>query len=172
MSNKLLSVWLIDLPGIDNLTISYASRSPSTATGEDTDSSTTSSRARNIPADVKLFDLFWFQITNLIAARPEFSLLYIIDLLGSLVNLSLKCYPNHLEYVDNVLGYAKQKIVDATANMSKSVLDLLDEETLVSLLNLLLCPVHAYKHHFLENLLEFPSSSAKSSSEGSKCLGG
>lgn len=54
---------------------------------------------RQIPADVRLFDLFWTQITALVAARPEFSMVYVTDLMRCLVNLSLKCYPTELAQV-------------------------------------------------------------------------
>lgn len=115
---------------------------------------------RNIPSDVRLFDIFWFQITALISARPEFSLLYIIDLLGSLASLALTCYPDELEYVDNVFGFAVERLKNSGGNI--------DERTLRSLLALLNGPVGAYKGDLLLNLLAFPSTI----SGKSKCLGG
>lgn len=107
------------------------------------------STVRNIPSDVQLFDIFWFQITALIAARPEFSLLYIIDLLGSLVNLALTCYPDELEYVDNVFGFAVDRLTMSAVAV--------DDRTLRSLLGLLNGPVNVYKGDLLLNLLAFPS---------------
>ena len=37
----------------------------------------------------------------------------ITALLVSLTNLSLSCYPDRLEYVDQILGFAAEKIKDS-----------------------------------------------------------
>lgn len=38
----------------------------------------------------------------------------ITALLVSIINLSLSCYPDRLDYVDQVLGYAHEKIRTST----------------------------------------------------------
>ena len=43
-------------------------------------------------------------------ARPDLSIQDITALLVSLTNLSLSCYPDKLEYVDQILGFAHGKI--------------------------------------------------------------
>lgn len=43
-------------------------------------------------------------------ARPDLSIQDVTALLVSLTNLSLSCYPDRLEYVDQVLGFARGKI--------------------------------------------------------------
>jgi vacuolar protein sorting-associated protein 35 len=43
-------------------------------------------------------------------ARPDLSIQDITALLVSLTNLSLSCYPDRLEYVDQILGFALDKI--------------------------------------------------------------
>lgn len=43
-------------------------------------------------------------------ARPDLSIQDITALLVSLTNLSLSCYPDRLEYVDQVLGFAAEKV--------------------------------------------------------------
>lgn len=43
-------------------------------------------------------------------ARPDLSIQDITALLVSLINLSLSCYPDQLEYVDQVLAFAKEKV--------------------------------------------------------------
>lgn len=43
-------------------------------------------------------------------ARPDLSIQDITALLVSLTNLSLSCYPDRLEYVDQILGFAHDKI--------------------------------------------------------------
>lgn len=86
---------------------------------------------RGIPENVKLFEVFWHQVVELIKvsfalhrvtaqcltsltfcyqARPDLSIQDITALLVSLTNLSLSCYPDRLEYVDQVLGFAAEKI--------------------------------------------------------------
>src|SRR6266478_4152094 len=75
---------------------------------------------RGIPENVKLFEVFWEQVVELIKvwlvpvkpnsashipqARPDLSIQDVTALLVSLTNLSLSCYPDRLEYVDKVLG--------------------------------------------------------------------
>lgn len=46
----------------------------------------------------------------MIQARPDLSIQDITALLVSLTNLSVSCYPDRLEYVDQVLGFANDKI--------------------------------------------------------------
>jgi len=80
---------------------------------------------RGIPENVKLFEVFWEQVVELIKvflfltadttshssqARPDLSIQDVTALLVSLTNLSLSCYPDRLEYVDKVLGFAREKV--------------------------------------------------------------
>jgi vacuolar protein sorting-associated protein 35 len=80
---------------------------------------------RGIPEDVPLFEVFWKQIVELmkvgcshydqgccllyLQARPDLTIQDITALLVSLTNLSVSCYPDRLEYVDQVLGFAFDK---------------------------------------------------------------
>lgn len=68
---------------------------------------------RGIPEDVRLFEVFWEQIMLLMRARPDLSTHDISSLLLALLTLSLSCYPDRLEYVDQVLGFAKDKFTEA-----------------------------------------------------------
>lgn len=70
----------------------------------------TPKKYRGIPEDVKLFEVFWVQVVQLIRARPDLSIQDITALLVSLINLSLSCYPDQLEYVDQVLAFAREKV--------------------------------------------------------------
>jgi vacuolar protein sorting-associated protein 35 len=82
---------------------------------------------RGIPVDVKLFEVFWQQVVELIKvcsprfiyllsahvivqARPDLPIQDITALLVSLTNLSLSCYPDRLDYVDQILGFAHDKV--------------------------------------------------------------
>jgi len=75
--------------------------------------SATPRKFRGIPEDVRLFEVFWEQIVLLMRARPDLSINDTAVLLLSLLNLSLSCYPDRLEYVDQVLGFANSKIQEA-----------------------------------------------------------
>ncbi|PKY43750.1 vacuolar protein sorting-associated protein 35 [Rhizophagus irregularis] len=96
-------------------------------------------RFRGIPEDVKLFEVFWGQIVDLVKARPDLSIQDITALLVSLVNLSLSCYPDKIEYVDQVIEFAKQKVLDFHDSP-----DLHSSTTTTNLLNLLLAPINSY----------------------------
>lgn len=50
------------------------------------------------------------KLTRVAQARPDLSIQDVTALLVSLTNLSLSCYPDRLEYVDQVLGFARNKI--------------------------------------------------------------
>ena len=109
-----------------------------------------------IPEDVHLFDVFWAQITELINARPEFTIQDIVALLLSLANLSLNCYPERLSYVDTVLGKVKEKLLEA--RMDPECKDVLEAPKTKSLLkDLLMAPIYAYSKNVLK-VLNFPSS--------------
>lgn len=73
---------------------------------------------RGIPEDVRLFEVFWEQIVRLIRARPDLSLQDVTALLVSLANLSLSCYPDRLEYVDQVLGFASSIVQEQEASIA------------------------------------------------------
>ncbi|KAF8525127.1 vacuolar protein sorting-associated protein 35 [Hysterangium stoloniferum] len=95
---------------------------------------------RGIPVDVKLFEVFWQQVVELIKARPDLPIQDITALLVSLTNLSLSCYPDRLDYVDQILGFAHEKVIAYTDNP-----DLYVPHTTQNLLNLLIAPVNSYQ---------------------------
>lgn len=92
----------------------------------------------NLPAQVKLYDVFYEQVVNLIKTRA----LPIHDtmaLLVSLVNLALNIYPDHLEYVDQVLDFATQKTMEYADHA-----DLHSAPTQQHILHLLSAPLRSY----------------------------
>ncbi|GAA5869535.1 hypothetical protein JCM8547_001517 [Rhodosporidiobolus lusitaniae] len=117
---------------------------------------------RGIPEDVKLFEVFWEQVVNLIKARPDLSIQDITALLVSLANLSLSCYPAHLTYIDQVLSFASYQLSSRSSSASSAsplsssqlqhsntisasdLADLSHPTTTQHLLSLLLAPIHAY----------------------------
>ena len=105
---------------------------------------------RGIPSDVKLFEIFWREVVQLIKARPDLTIQDITGLLVSLVNLSLSCYPDRLEYVDQVLAYAQSKVQEYSDSP-----DLHHPSTIQNLLALLLAPIQNYQT--VLTLLALPS---------------
>ncbi|KAF9165909.1 Vacuolar protein sorting-associated protein 35 [Actinomortierella ambigua] len=107
-------------------------------------------KIRGIPEDVKLFEVFWGKIVELVKFRPDLSIQDITALLVSLLNLSLSCYPDNLQYADQVLGFAKEKMIDFSESP-----DLQHKDTVSNLQNLLMVPVQHYSS--ILTLLELPS---------------
>ncbi|KAG5634562.1 hypothetical protein H0H81_001525 [Sphagnurus paluster] len=95
---------------------------------------------RGVPEDVPLFEVFWKQVVELIKARPDLSIQDITALLVSLTNLSLSCYPDRLEYVDQVLGFTADKIQEF-----KDSSDLNTPQTISNLAALLVAPINSYQ---------------------------
>lgn len=113
-------------------------------------SATSVNKFRGIPVDVKLFEVFWQQIINLVNARPDLKVQDISAMLVSLCNLALNCYPAKLEYIDQILAYAQTK----TAEYLDST-DLHSPEARDNLLKLLLAPISSYAN--LLTILAIPA---------------
>ncbi|KAG2205825.1 hypothetical protein INT47_004008 [Mucor saturninus] len=94
---------------------------------------------RGIPQDIELFVVFWGQIVELVKARPDLTIQDLTALLVSLINLSLSCYPEKLDYVDQILAYAKDKVLEFSDSP-----DLHSKATEANLLALLLAPIQHY----------------------------
>ncbi|TFK77803.1 hypothetical protein K466DRAFT_618306, partial [Polyporus arcularius HHB13444] len=95
---------------------------------------------RGVPENVQLFEVFWHQVVELIKARPDLSIQDITALLVSLTNLSLSCYPDRLEYVDQILGFAAEKIKEFTDSP-----DLHHPQTIANMSALLNAPINSYQ---------------------------
>ncbi|KAJ5808226.1 hypothetical protein N7474_009495 [Penicillium riverlandense] len=91
-----------------------------------------------IPADIKLYDIFYNQVVDLIKTRA-LPIQDTMALLVSLVNLALNIYPDHLEYVDQVLDFATQKTNEYTDHA-----DLHSAPTQQHILHLLGAPLRSY----------------------------
>ncbi|CAG8236991.1 unnamed protein product [Penicillium salamii] len=91
-----------------------------------------------IPAEVKLYDIFYDQVVNLIKRRA-LPIQDTMALLVSLVNLALNIYPERLEYVDQVLDFATQKTTEYTDHA-----DLHSAPTQQHILHLLNAPLKSY----------------------------
>ncbi len=91
-----------------------------------------------IPENIKLYEIFFEQVMNLVNAQ-HLPIQDTTALLVSLVNLAVNIYPDRLDYVDQILEYADQK-VKQHANSA----DLHSPESQTNILNLLLAPLKAY----------------------------
>ncbi|XP_064107288.1 vacuolar protein sorting-associated protein 35-like isoform X2 [Macrobrachium nipponense] len=56
-----------------------------------------------IPEEIKLFEIFSEQVSQVIKSRPDMPLEDTVSLQVSLINLAQKCYPKEIDYVDKVL---------------------------------------------------------------------
>jgi vacuolar protein sorting-associated protein 35 len=90
------------------------------------------------PKDVKLYDVFYGQVVNLIKSRG-LPIQDTMALLVSLVNLALNTYPNQLEYVDQILDFATRETAEYADHA-----DLHSAPTQQHLLHLLLAPLRSY----------------------------
>ena len=96
----------------------------------------------NIPADIALYSIFYDQVVSLINSRG-LPIQDTMALLVSLANLALNTYPDRLEYVDKILGFATEKTAEYTDNA-----DLHSTPAQQNLLHLLLAPLNSYASIF------------------------
>lgn len=100
--------------------------------------SPTTKKQRGIPPNVKLYEVFFDQVNNLVSAQ-HLPIQDTIALLVSLTNLALNIYPGRLDYVDQILEYANRKVREH-ANSA----DLHSAPAQQSLLALLQAPLKRY----------------------------
>ncbi|KAI0150351.1 vacuolar protein sorting-associated protein 35 [Xylariaceae sp. FL1272] len=93
---------------------------------------------RGIPSDVKLYEVFFDQVNNLVSAQ-HLPIQDTIALLVSLTNLALNIYPGRLDYVDQILEYANRKVKEHASSA-----DLHSPPAQHSLLALLQAPLKRY----------------------------
>ncbi|ETI24161.1 hypothetical protein G647_03530 [Cladophialophora carrionii CBS 160.54] len=88
--------------------------------------------------EVKLFEIFYDQVVNLVKTRG-LPIQDTMALLNSLANLALNIYPDRLEYLDQILAYAREKGAEYMDSA-----DLHSAATQANMLNLLLSPIRTY----------------------------
>ena len=93
---------------------------------------------RDIPDNVKLFEIFYEQVIHLVSMQ-RLPIQDITALLVSLINMALNIYPERLDYVDQVLHYALKEVSRFTNSA-----DLHSQASQSNLLSLLLGPIKAY----------------------------
>ncbi|PYI05905.1 vacuolar protein sorting-associated protein 35 [Aspergillus sclerotiicarbonarius CBS 121057] len=117
------------------------SKESTEATTEDEPKANGDSKA-GIPVDVKLYDIFYEQVVNLIKSRG-LPIQDTMALLVSLVNLALNTYPDRLEFVDQILDFATRETAAYTDHA-----DLHSAPTQQNLLHLLTAPLRSYASIF------------------------
>lgn len=65
---------------------------------------------RGIPANINLFEIFWSFLLKLSEVRPDLSFQEITALLFGIARLSLNCYPERVESIDQILAFILEKI--------------------------------------------------------------
>ncbi|KAI0485147.1 vacuolar protein sorting-associated protein 35 [Xylariaceae sp. FL0804] len=114
-----------------------------TAVDGNTEPSTpTTKKQRGIPQNVKLYEIFFDQVNNLVSAQ-HLPIQDTVALLVSLTNLALNIYPSRLDYVDQILEYAHRKV-----NEHANSADLHSAPAQQSLLALLQAPLKRYMSLF------------------------
>ncbi|KAJ9604591.1 retromer complex subunit Vps35 [Cladophialophora chaetospira] len=88
--------------------------------------------------EVKLFEIFYDQVVSLVKTRG-LPIQDTMALLTSLANLALNIYPDRLEYLDQILAYARDKGAEYMDSA-----DLHSAATQANMLNLLLSPIRTY----------------------------
>ena len=110
----------------------------STVNGAGADDQGAEKKSRGIPAHIKLFEIFYGQVSHLVKAQ-RLPIQDTIALLVSLTNLALNIYPERLDYLDQVLAYANEKV-----NQYANSPDLHSAPTQSNILSLLLAPIKTY----------------------------
>ncbi|CAN9114502.1 unnamed protein product [Alternaria alternata] len=95
-------------------------------------------KRRGIPNNVKLFEIFHEQVQTLVKMQ-RLPIQDTIGLLVSLANLALNIYPERLDYIDQVLTFANQKVAEY-----QNSADLHSQATQSQILSLLLSPIKTY----------------------------
>jgi vacuolar protein sorting-associated protein 35 len=95
-------------------------------------------KRRGIPSNVKLFEIFHEQVQTLVKMQ-RLPIQDTIGLLVSLANLALNIYPERLDYIDQVLTFANQKVGEY-----QNSADLHSQATQSQILSLLLAPIKTY----------------------------
>ena len=123
---------------ISEATTEVARTEPEAASVNGNGEADTGKKIRGIPDNVKLYEIFFEQVTNLVNAQ-HLPIQDTTALLVSLANLALNIYPERLDYVDQVLDYANQK-----CRQHANSADLHSRASQTNILNLLLAPLKAY----------------------------
>lgn len=94
----------------------------------------------SVPQEIKIFDIFFENVKNIIQQRPNMELQDTLGLHVSLLNLTLKCYPTNQDNANEVLGLC-QKILSG-----KSKEEINKPTCVKQIVQLLQIPLEAFKN--------------------------
>lgn len=97
-----------------------------------------------IPTNIDIFDTFFVHVGKVIEQRPNMEVTDVLTLQVSLLNLSLKCYPQKLNYVDQVLGFSGT-FLEGLKSKEKSS-DYAKPSAVKQMISLLSIPLENYKN--------------------------
>ncbi|CAN6619228.1 vacuolar protein sorting-associated protein 35 [Trichomonascus vanleenenianus] len=95
------------------------------------------------PAPMNLFAVFWKHVDEMIKARPDIPLQDVIAIAGGITKLSLSCYPDDKENLDQILEFATTKCKEASSG------EMLSREAIAAVQDLLLTLVDFYSDSLL-----------------------
>eukprot|EP01118_Nematostelium_gracile_P013563 TRINITY_DN5141_c0_g1_i5.p1 TRINITY_DN5141_c0_g1~~TRINITY_DN5141_c0_g1_i5.p1 ORF type:complete len:732 (+),score=221.45 TRINITY_DN5141_c0_g1_i5:76-2196(+) len=95
--------------------------------------------SNTIPEDIKIFTIFSTQVGNVVQQQKTMPVEDILALEASLLNLAITCYPQQLEYVDEVFLFCSKILDDRKEDYSKT-------STVKQILRLLQTPLDTYKN--------------------------
>ena len=98
-----------------------------------------STRGEQIPNDIQVFTIFTKNIKIVVENHENMPLEDILALQGSLLNLSMTCYPENLEYVDEIFKFSSEIISKRKEERNKS-------SVVKQLLSLLSSPLDTYQN--------------------------
>jgi vacuolar protein sorting-associated protein 35 len=99
-----------------------------------------------IPTGLEMFPLFHKHTSNIIESKEKMPLGDTLALQVALVNFASKCYPDRIEYIDNVLSFSAQTLEKAKANNGGN----LDSKCVKQVVELLSLPLEALSLKILE----------------------
>lgn len=108
----------------------------------DGESESPQKKLKGIPENVKLYGIFFEQVSHLVKTT-NLPIQDTIALLVSLSDLALKIYPDRLDYINQVLEYASSQV-----RLHANSADLHSHPTQQNMLDLLLAPLQAYVSMF------------------------
>lgn len=98
-------------------------------------------RGETIPSNIKIFAIFSSQISNLVQQQTTMPIEDILALEASLLNLAITCYPEQLEYADDVFKFCGD-IMEAR----KEKEDYSKNTNVKQIMRLLSTPLESYKN--------------------------
>lgn len=76
---------------------------------------------RGIPVNIDLFDIFWTHISKQLESRPDLPIEDVTALCVGITRLSLSCYPNKTQNIDQILEFILKQVGTLRETMSEEI---------------------------------------------------